>query len=39
MDKAKLNDPMLIESLKKEIHVMKQLTSPNVVRMYDVFED
>ena len=39
MDRAKLNDPLLIESLKKEINVMKQLTSPHVVKMFDVYED
>lgn len=31
-------DPFLIESLQNEIHIMKKLTSPNVVKMYDVIK-
>lgn len=34
-----VSDPYMAESLKKEISVMKQLTSPNVVKMYDVEGD
>lgn len=36
MDMKLFKDPFLIDSLKNEIHVMKKLTSPNVVKMYDV---
>ena len=36
MDMKLFKDPFLIESLKNEIHVMKKLTSKNVVQMYDV---
>lgn len=39
MDMKKLNDPYLLESLQKEISVMKKLTSEHVVRMYDVQGD
>ena len=31
------HDPFMIDSLKTEINVMKQLKSPNVVRMIDVY--
>ena len=34
-----ITDPYMVESLKKEISVMKQLTSPNVVKMFDVEGD
>ncbi len=39
MEMKNLKDPFLLESLRNEIKVMKQLTSPNVVRMYDVIQD
>jgi serine/threonine protein kinase len=36
IDMAKLQNPLLIESLKTEINVMRELKSPNIVRLYDV---
>ncbi|KAM3130266.1 hypothetical protein pb186bvf_017661 [Paramecium bursaria] len=37
LDMKMFNDPFMIDSLKTEINVMKQLKSPNVVRMIDVY--
>lgn len=32
-------DPYMLDSLKNEIKVMDKLTSPNVVKMFDVFHN
>lgn len=37
--KKLLNNQMMVEMLKKEIGVMKELTSPNVVKMFAVDEN
>lgn len=36
MEMAAFRDPFMLDSLKNEIKVMKKLTSPNVVKMFDV---
>lgn len=35
MDMKNFKDPYMLESLKNEVSVMKQLSSPHVVRMLD----
>lgn len=39
MDMSAFKDQFMIESLKNEIGVMKQLHGPNVVRLFDVYSD
>lgn len=39
MDMSAFKDPYMLDSLKNEIKVMDKLTSPNVVRMFDVFHN
>jgi len=39
MDMSAFKDPYMLDSLKNEIKVMDKLTSPNVVKMFDVFHN
>lgn len=39
MDMSAFKDPYMLDSLKNEIKVMEKLTSPNVVKMFDVLHD
>jgi len=39
MEMSAFKDPFMLDSLRNEIKVMKKLTSPNVVKMFDVLQD
>ena len=39
MEMIKLSDPYMLDSLEKEISVMKALKSPNIVKLYDVIRE
>ena len=39
MEMIKLSDPYMLDSLEKEINVMKALKSPNIVKLYDVIRE